>query len=125
MGVWYIEDIISYEGIITLDIPNVEVTVIELTGIGKYYMVTGYLDLSNMQSINEINMREYIDLGGGVYKKYLTYKYRGEQLDPIIMLTPKYFTPNDNYKLTLTLLTGTSLQIPYKLLLFKYNYREV
>jgi len=125
MTVWYIENIVPYEGMITLDTPNVEVTVIELTGVGKYYMITGYLDLSNMQSINEINMREYIDLGGGVYKKYLTYKYRGEQLDPIIMLTPKYFTPNDNYKLTLTLLTGTSLQIPYKLLLFKYNYREV
>ena len=125
MVVWYIEDIVPYEGTIMLDTPNVEVTVIELTDIGKYYMVTGYLDLSNMLSINEIDMKEYIDLGEGVYKKYLTYKYRGEQLDPIIMLTPKYFTPNDNYKLTLTLLTGTSLQIPYKILLFKYNYREV
>jgi len=123
--VWYIEEIVPYEGTITLDTPSVEVTVIELTNIGKYYMVTGYLDLSDMLSVNEIDMKEYIDLGEGTYKKYLTYKYRGEQLDPIIMLTPKYFTPNDNYKLTLTLVSGTSLQIPYKILLFKYNYREV
>ena len=125
MPVWYISDIIPYEGTITLDTPNVEVVVIELTNVNAYYMVTGFLDLSNMQSNSEIYLREYIDLTQGIYKKYLSYRFRGEQIDPLIMITPKYFTPNDKYKLTLTLTGGSPLQIPYKLLVFKYASREI
>jgi len=125
MPVWYISDIIPYEGTITLDTPNVEVVVIELTNVNAYYMVTGFLDLSNMQSNSEIYLREYIDLTQGIYKKYLSYRFRGEQIDPLIMITPKYFTSNDKYKLTLTLTGGSPLQIPYKLLVFKYASREI
>ena len=125
MPVWYISDIVPYEGTITLDTPNVEVVVIELTNVNAYYMVTGFLDLSNMQSNSEIYLREYIDLAQGIYKKYLSYRFRGEQIDPLIMITPKYFTSNDKYKLTLTLTGGSPLQIPYKLLVFKYASREI
>ena len=125
MSVWYISDIIPYEGTKTLSEYNAEVVIIELSDINAYYMVTGYLDLSNMQSDNEILVKEYIDLAQGTYKKYLSYRFRGIQTDPIVMVTPKYLTPNDRYKLVLVLTGGSPIDIPYKLLLFKYSSREI
>jgi len=125
MPIWYISDIIPYTGTIDLDAANVEYTVLELTNMDTYYMVTGYLDLSGMQRNNELYVREYIDLTQGTYKKYLSYRFRGEQIDPLVMITPKYLTDVDNYKLTLLLSGGQPISIPYKLLVFKYTSREL
>jgi len=125
MPIWYISDIIPYAGTINLDTANVEYIVLELKNMDTYYMVTGYLDLSGMQRGNEVYVREYLDLAQGTYKKYLSYRFRGEQIDPLVMVTPKYLTDTDNYKLTLLLSGGQSISIPYKLLVFKYASKEM
>ena len=125
MSVWYISDITPYQGTATLDIYDTEVIIIELSSVANYIMITGYLDLSNMQSDSEILVREYIDLTQGVYKKYLSYRFRGVQTDPIVMITPKYLTPGDSYKLALVLKAGSPIQIPYKFIQFTYASRTI
>jgi len=125
MPIWYISDIIPYTGTINLDTVNIEYTVLELKDMDTYYMVTGYLDLSGMQRGSEVYVREYLDLAQGTYKKYLSYRFRGEQIDPLVMVTPKYLTDTDNYKLTLLLSGGQPISIPYKLLVFKYASKEM
>jgi len=120
--VWYISDIIENKGTATLTDIGVEVAIMELVNVGKYFMVSGYLDLSNMLETNEITMKELLDLESGVYKSYLTCKFKGIQPDPILMITPKYFTPFDKYKLSLILNAGTGFSVPYKFLIFIYDY---
>ena len=92
---WYIRDILIYEGTVTITDIGTEVTIIELSNMTNYYMVVGYLNLLNMQRGDEILIREHIDLGLGAYNKYISSRFRDEQEDPIVMITPKYFTNHD------------------------------
>jgi len=122
---WYISDIIENKGTIVLDTMGIEYTLIELSGIGQPYMVTGFIDLSNMIDDSELYLREYIGFDAGEYKKYLSYRFRGVQIDPLMLITPKYLMDNDKYKLTLLLSSGSYLEVPYKIIVFKYTSREL
>jgi len=118
---WYIRDILRHEGVITITDIGVEVVIIELSNMTNYYMVVGYLNLSNMQRGDELLVKEYMDLGLGVYNRYISARFKDKQDDPIVMITPKYFTDYDKYKLTITQTAGVPRQIPYKILVFLYE----
>jgi len=118
---WYIRDILVYEGTVTIENIGEEVTVIELSNMSDYYMIVGFINLGSMSRGDELYVTEYIDLGSGVYDRYISARFSNEQRDPLVLITPKYFTSNDRYKLTVKQTSGVPLTISYKILVFIYE----
>jgi hypothetical protein len=106
-----------YSGTITLSDLNVETTVIEVDAQQDDYIVEGYIDLSALQSNDNLIVKEYIAVDGANYNLFLTTSYLGTQSNPIIRFHSKQFTYDMKYKVTITQTSGTLKSFAYRFLL--------
>lgn len=107
-----------FSGSVTPSDLNVETTVVEITSQDDDYMVEGYLDLSNLQSGENMVVREYISVDGYNYRLFTApVTFRGVLSDPIIRLHTKTLLYNMKYKVTITQTSGTVRSIPYAFIL--------
>ena len=102
-----------YSGTVTPSDLNVETTVIEITGESDDYIVEGYLDLSQLQSGDEVVVREYIAVDGTNYRLFLKATFSGVQEQPIVRFHAKTLLKNMKYKVTITQTQGTLRSFPY------------
>lgn len=106
----------SVEGTHTPSALNTEETVIEVVGDGTHwFMVEGEIDLSAMQSGDEVQIVEYHAVDGTNYQVYaaLTLTYDDVASDPVLHFHMKTFSPSKKFKITLNQTTGTVRSFPY------------
>jgi hypothetical protein len=106
-----------YLGSITLSDLNVETAVIEIDTQEDDYIVEGYIDLSALQSDDNLIVKEYIAVDGVNYELFLTTSFSGSPSNPIIRFHSKQLTYNMKYKVTITQTSGTIRSFPYGFLL--------
>ncbi|RLB79796.1 MAG: hypothetical protein DRH17_13155 [Deltaproteobacteria bacterium] len=102
-----------YSGSVTPTDLNVETTVIEITGESDDYIVEGYIDLSQMQSGDEVEVREYIAVDGTNYRIFLKATFSGVQEQPVVRFHAKTLLSSMKYKVTLIQRAGTLRTFPY------------
>jgi len=102
-----------YAGTVSPSSLNSEITVIEITGASDDYIVEGYMDLSALQSNDNLTVREYIAVDGTNYYTFLTVPYYGPVSDPIIRFHAKTLQYNMKYKVTVSQTSGTLRSFPY------------
>jgi hypothetical protein len=106
-----------YSGIVTPSDLNVETTVIEVDAQQDDYIVEGYIDLSALQSNDNLIVKEYIAVDGANYNLFLTTSYSGTLSNPVIRFHSKQFTYDIKYKVTVTQTSGTPRSFAYRFLL--------
>jgi len=106
-----------YSGTITPSDLNVETTVIEINAQQDDYIVEGYIDLSTLQSDDNLIVKEYIAVDGVNYELFLTTSFSGSPLNPVIRFHSKQLTYNMKYKVTITQTSGTVRSFTYSFLL--------
>jgi hypothetical protein len=106
-----------YSGTITLSDLNVETIVIEVDAQQDDYIVEGYIDLSALQTDDNLIVKEYIAVDGVNYELFLTTSYLGTPSNPVIRFHSKQFTYDMKYKVTVTQTSGTPRSFAYRFLL--------
>lgn len=70
-----------------LDADGSEQTLVEYSGLGR---VSGYVDLSEMQGGDAVEVREYgVAVVGGAYALHASEQYGGVQVLPLLHISPK------------------------------------
>jgi hypothetical protein len=93
----------------TLIADGTEQTLLEFVGVG---VVSGHIDLQNMEEGDVVIIRQYIKVKeDGEYKKYAEETYTGIQELPVIYITPK--AVDIAMKITLQQTSGTYKSFDY------------
>jgi hypothetical protein len=93
----------------TLIADGTEQTLIEFVGVG---IVSGHVDLQNMDEGDTVIIRQYIKVkDDGEYKKYAEETYTGVQTSPVVHITPK--AVDVAMKVTLQQTTGNYKSFDY------------
>lgn len=103
----------SKTGTVTPSDLNVETTVFEITAQGDDYLVEGYIDLSALQSGDQVVIKEYIAVDGTNYRLFSQVTLDGPVSEPIIRFHTKMFVSTMKYKVTITQTQGTVRSFPY------------
>jgi hypothetical protein len=103
----------EYTGTVTPSDLNVETTVVEITGASDDYIIEGYIDLSQLQSGDAVEVREYIAVDGANYQLYARVTYSGPVSEPVIRFHAKTLLYNMKYKVTIIQTQGTLKSFPY------------
>jgi hypothetical protein len=106
-----------YSGSITPSDLNVETSVIEIDTQNDDYIVEGYIDLSALQSDDNLIVKEYIAVDGVNYNLFLTTSFSGSPSNPVIRFHSKQLVYSMKYKVTITQTSGTIRSFPYGFLL--------
>ena len=102
-----------YSGTVSPSAIDSETTVLEIPGETDDYIVEGYIDLSQLESGDEVVVREYIAVDGTNYQKFLEVTFSGAQNEPVIRFHSKILLYNMKYKITITQTAGTLRSFPY------------
>ena len=92
---------------------NTETTVVEITGASDDYIVEGYIDLSQLQSGDAVEVREYIAVDGVNYQLYARVTYSGAVSEPVIRFHAKTLLYNMKYKVAIVQTQGTLRSFPF------------
>jgi len=113
---YVITDVSPSEGKIELDALDKEVEVFSVID-DRILMVTGYIDLSEMQTGDTVVIREFIAIEPyGVPKGFNTLTYKDAQADPIICFPLKVI--RGAYKVTIKQTAGTPRSFKYQFITF-------
>ena len=105
-----IKERIPYDGKVSLTELNVEVEVVSMSAESEWYYVEGWLNLSQMQSGDVIEITEYVTIETeGIYYKA---SYSDQQEQPILHFPTKKL--KGSYKLTLKQTAGTLRKFPFQ-----------
>jgi len=102
-----------YSGTVTPSDLNVETVVVEMGPESDDYIVEGYIDLSQLQSGDEVTVCEYIAVDGQNPQRYACVDYSGPVSDPVIRFHAKTLLYNMLYRVTITQKAGTIRSFPY------------
>jgi len=100
-------------GTVTLTELDVETDVVNLPDQGDDYVVEGYIDLSQLQEGDCVEIREYIAVDGQNQRTFLTVELCGVQRDPVIRFHSKEVPYNGKYRVTIKQTSGTPRSFPY------------
>ena len=117
----FVSDLIPYKGTVTPSDLNVETTVVEVSGLGVPFIVEGYIDLSQLQEGDVVEVREYISVDGTNYRLFLKSSFSGVQESPIIRFHSKTFTDDMKYKVTIIQTQGAIRSFPYRFIVEKLS----
>ena len=109
----YIQSKTRYSGSVTPSSLNTETTVVEVSGQADDYLVEGYIDLSQLQSGDAVEVREYIAVDGVNYQLFTKVTYSGVVSEPVIRLHTKTLLYNMKYKVTIIQTQGTLRSFSY------------
>jgi hypothetical protein len=102
-----------YSGAVTPSALNTETTVVEIGAQSDDYIVEGYVDLSQLQSGDSVEVREYVAVDGVNYQLYARVTYSGPVSEPVIRFHAKTLLYNMKYKVTIIQISGTLRSFPY------------
>ena len=113
---YVITDMEPVEGEVALTELDAEVKLFDAYS-DKILVVTGYVDLSNMQSGDTVVLREYIAIEPfGLLKGFTTVSYSDAQSDPIVCFPLKVV--RGGYKVTIKQTAGTLRSFKYQFIKF-------
>jgi len=113
---YVITDVAVEEDAIKLTALDVEVEVFSVSD-DRVMMVTGYVDLSEMQSGDTVVLREHIAIEPyGTPKGFTTVSYSDAQTDPIVCFPLKVI--RGGYKVTIKQTAGTPRSFKYQFIKF-------
>lgn len=107
----YVADYKVYAGKVTITELNREYVVVDVPAVEDFYLVEGYLDLSNMDSDDSVEVKEYISVDGENLKPYSISRHKDVQEIPIIRFHTK--TMRYQYRITINQLSGIGKTYPY------------
>jgi len=110
----YVSDLIPHKGTVTPSDLNIETTIVEIANVGSPFIVEGYIDVSQLQDGDTLEIREYISVDGVNYQKFMSIILSNAQDNPIIRFHAKTFTDDMKYKVTIIQTTGTVRSFPYR-----------
>jgi len=110
-----------YQDIVSISDLNVETNVINFPEKSDDYVVEGFIDLSNMQSGDEVIIREYVAVDGANSKVFTYITLRNAQTEPILKFPPRRIPYNGLYKVTITQTKGTVRSFPYCFIVLVYG----
>ena len=102
-----------YSGTVSPPALNTETIVVEITGASDDYIVEGYIDLSQLQSGDAVEVREYIAVDGVNYQLYAMVTYSGAVSEPVIRFHAKTLLYNMKYKVAIVQTQGTLRSFPF------------
>jgi hypothetical protein len=109
------------KGTVTVPDLNTEVTVVEINPQENDYIIEGYIDVSQMQVGDTLEVREYIAVDGTNYSVYAYGVFSDAQDQPVIRFTKKTLQAEMKYKVTVRQTTGTPRSFPYCFILLVYG----
>ena len=113
---YVITDVEPVEDEITLTDLDVEVEVFSVSD-DRIMMITGYIDLSNMQAGDTVVITEYIAIEPyGIPKRFTTGTYNDAQANPIVCCPLKVI--RGAYRLTIKQTAGTPRSFKYQFFKF-------
>ncbi|MCC6051324.1 MAG: hypothetical protein LM580_11480, partial [Thermofilum sp.] len=77
------------------------------------YIVEGYIDVSQLQTDDALEIREYIAVDGTNYQLFLRTTLNGPVSEPVIRFHAKTFIFLMKYKVTIVQTSGTIRSFPY------------
>jgi hypothetical protein len=92
---------------------DTETTVVEIPGAEEDYIVEGYIDLSQLQSGDAVEIREYIAVDGANYRPFVVLTVYGPVSEPVVRFHAKTLLYNMKYKVTIIQRSGTLRSFPY------------
>jgi hypothetical protein len=102
-----------YYGTITPSALNTETTVVEIGAQSDDYIVEGYIDASQLQTGDALEIREYIAVDGTNYQLFLRTTLSGSVSEPVIRFHAKTFVFLMKYKVAIVQTSGTIRSFPY------------
>jgi hypothetical protein len=102
-----------YYGTVTPSALNTETTVIEIGAQSDDYIVEGYIDVSQLQTGDALEIREYIAVDGTNYKYFIRTTLNGPVSEPVIRLHAKTLLMFMKYEVTVVQTSGTLRSFPY------------
>jgi hypothetical protein len=102
-----------FYGTVTPPALNTETTVVEIGAQSDDYIVEGYIDVSQLQSGDALEIREYIAVDGTNYQLFLHTTLSGSISEPVIRFHAKTLIFLMKYKLTIAQTSGTPRSFPY------------
>ncbi|MHA1614178.1 MAG: hypothetical protein ACTSYJ_04990 [Candidatus Thorarchaeota archaeon] len=92
---------------------NQPALVVEISNQSDEYIVEGYIDLSQMQTGDEIIIEELLAVDGANQRLLTKSKFVNTQDEPIIRFHSKTIKRDGKYKVQLTQTKGTLREYPY------------
>jgi hypothetical protein len=92
---------------------NTEITVVEFPGAEEDYIVEGYVDLSQLQFGDAVEVREYIAVDGANYRPFVVLTVYGPVSEPVVRFHAKTLLYNMKYKVTIIQTSGRLRSFPY------------
>jgi uncharacterized membrane protein len=100
-------------GVATPPALDAETTVVEFPGAEEDYIVEGYVDLSQLQYGDAVEVREYIAVDGANYRLFVVLTVYGPVSEPVVRFHAKTLLYNMKYKVTVVQISGTLRSFPY------------
>jgi hypothetical protein len=102
-----------FYGTVTPSDLNVEMTVVEVGAQSDDYIVEGYIDVSQLQTGDALEIREYIAVDGSNYQLFLRTTLSDPVSEPVIRFHAKTFVFLMKYKVTVVQTSGALRSLPY------------
>jgi hypothetical protein len=102
-----------FYGTVTPSALNTETTVLEIGAQSDDYIVEGYIDVSQLQTGDALEIREYIAVDGTNYQLFLRTTLSGPVSEPVIRFHAKTFVFLMKYKVAIVQTSGTIRSFPY------------
>ena len=102
-----------FYGTVTPSALNTETTVVEIGAQSDDYIVEGYIDVSQLQTGDALEIREYIAVDGTNYQLFLRTTLSDPVSEPVIRFHAKTFVFLMKYKVTIVQTSGSLKGFPY------------
>jgi hypothetical protein len=102
-----------FYGTVTPSALNTETTVVEIGAQSDDYIVEGYIDVSQLQTGDALEIREYIAVDGTNYQLFLRTTLSDPVSEPVIRFHAKTFVFLMKYKITVVQTSGSLKGFPY------------
>jgi len=103
----------KYYGTVTPSALNTETTVVEIGAQSDDYIVEGYIDVSQLQTGDALEIREYIAVDGSNYQLFIRTTLSGPVSEPVIRFHAKTLLAFMKYKVTIVQTSGSLKGFPY------------
>jgi hypothetical protein len=117
----YIRSKQGIRGTATVPSLNAETTVVEVTAQSDDYIVEGYIDVSQLQTGDALEIREYVAVDGANYQLFLRTTLSGSVSEPVIHFRAKTLLFLMKYKVTVVQTAGTPRSFPYGFIVMVYG----
>jgi len=109
----FVEDKYDYVGEVAIPALGQEVTLVEIPGQRDDYIMEGWIDISQLDTGDVLDIREYVALNSTNYKLYLWRRFYGPVPEPVMRIHTKTYHKNMRTKITVTQLEGVPRSVSY------------